>query len=343
MDPVTAAIMAAILAALVVNTGAAAVTDVIAQARGQTPPSLEKWRARQAAKVARGEKAERDPGPWRRRWRNAVAYRMEKAALKHRARMELLQERSPELVDRHKERLRKRIARWERLNERIARWGGASWEKAKAAVARRQAEPESVEATEPELIEDGPDAEVLPFRRPDKKNTSENDQDEQPVTPAADDNEEEEAAMAEDLKNTSATEITDLDTAITYSGETAKYADTVSSTLEDILAQISAAASGLLAEADQYEQAKANLADEGFGPKLTARFDTGAEALRLAAEALKVAGDRVQAAGEQVAAAGSEMRAASQAFSDQLAVSESVGAAQADAGVSKRTAFYSPA
>lgn len=146
----------------------------------------------------------------------------------------------------------------------------------------------------------------------------------------------------EDMNNT-ATEITDLDTAMSFSQETARYADTVGATLSDMTPQIEAAAKGLEAEAAQYEQGKASLEGEGFKSKVTGRFDTAADALHAAAQALRTAAQTVTEASEQVGTAGGEMRGAAKVFGDQQAVAEQIGAAAQDGGVSKRTDFYAPA
>jgi hypothetical protein len=435
MDPISALILAGILTTLFARTVGSGVTDAIASSKGETPPSLEKWRKRQADRKARGEAPEKEPGPWRRRWRNAVEHRSAKAAQKHAARMEHLRDNGPGNVAKHKARLAKRAERWDKINDTAAKWGSASWDAAKNAAktakdrlderrAWNENERRDQELVDPPIepvadtanvdpaadtsAEDGPDAQVIPLRpnqdstgcpwivpgtgqpcglptlgnhpycadhcdvaripgclwgdgNPDvptctnqrvpnhpfcadhlaeyERNTGipQNGPTTDPTNPNTDTNN---GGPMTAPANT-ATEITDLDTAISYSNETAKYTNTVSSTLSDIVGQIDTAAQGLEAEAAQYEQAKANLVDEGFGAKVTSKFDTAAESLHLAAEALKTARDRVSSGAEQVTTAGDEMRSANKVFSDQLSVQESVGAAKQDAGVSKRTDFYS--
>jgi hypothetical protein len=373
MDPLSAIILIGIAAALVTKTAAAGVTDTVASVKGKTPPSLEKWRKRQAARSQRGEAVESDPGPWRRRWRNAVEYRSTKAAQKHQARMEYLHEHGPDQVERHKIRLEHRADRWDRIGAAVAQWGQTSWNAAKTAAAkaqdaqrerqawkeneRRSADPD--QATEPETDETGQgsadsppepapagegtgidDTKEVAWPRPEDvaevDSTTENNPDPNDSTPPTD------GGNPVNTPNT-ATEITDLDTAISFSQETAKYADTVSGTLSDILAQLTAAAQGLAAEAAAYEQGKASLAGEGFSTKVTGRFDVAAEALNTAAEAVKAASAKVSESSEQVGTASGEMRGAVKTFSEQLSLAEQIGAASQDAGVSKRTDFYAPA
>ncbi|GAA0645686.1 hypothetical protein GCM10010174_80880 [Kutzneria viridogrisea] len=382
MDPFSLLLLSGVLAALLTKTVGAAATDVAAQVRGQTPPSLEKWKQRQAARAARGEAPEREPGPWLRRWRNAVEHRSAKAAQKHTARMEFLRDNGRDNVNRHKAKLARRAQRWDAIGSTVAGWGQDSWEAAKNAAAQakdardeRKAwkkneqmgevlldadlTPQDLEAADPNTPaetpgeEEGPEADVLPFRRPEQAETPSTeedseqhgeDQDPHPTDPDSTDTTTEgtpQMSAAPTTQNSS-TEITDLDTAISYSTETARYADTVAGTLADIVGQIDGAVQGLQAEATQYDQAKSKLVEEGFGQKVTSKLDAAAEALQLAVETLKTARDRVTASSEQVSSAGTEMRAASRVFSDQLAVAETVGAAQQDAGVSRRTSFYSP-
>ncbi|WP_020421127.1 hypothetical protein [Amycolatopsis sp. ATCC 39116] len=131
MDPFSALILAGILSVLVTRTVASAVTDTIAQAKGQTPPSLEKWRQRQKERAARGEAPERETGPWRRRWRNAVEHHNAKAAQKHAARMEFLRDNGPQNVAREKAKLQRRAQRWDKIGATVAGMGNTSWEAAK--------------------------------------------------------------------------------------------------------------------------------------------------------------------------------------------------------------------
>ncbi|TDX84966.1 hypothetical protein [Amycolatopsis arida] len=222
MDPISAMLLAGVMAVLVTRTAASAVTDTIAQAKGKTPPSLEKWRKKQDARARRGEQVEADPGPWRRRWRNAVEYRNAKAAQKHQARMEFLRDHSREIVDRHKRRLEKRAARRDRIGATVAGWGNSSWEAAKHAAEqareahlerlawkeneRRSADPDDVPDTA-QLDTDptgdpGREAAVLPFRRPaptgDGKPHAEADEDEEEARPARPDDADELDRYAKD-------------------------------------------------------------------------------------------------------------------------------------------------
>ncbi len=200
MDPLSALLLAVLLTSLGAKTVLAAATDAIAVARGKTPPSQERWQARQKARAARGEAPEKDPGPVRRWWRNAVEEHNVKAAQKHQARMELLDENADANVARHKDKLRKRAERWDRVGAKISKLGSSSWDAAKNAAAtaaaktkdavekakeaydehqawkeneRRSPDPAfSDSEPEPEPDYGGPDAEILPFRRPDTADSS---------------------------------------------------------------------------------------------------------------------------------------------------------------------------
>lgn len=183
MDPITALILAGVLASVSFHTLGTAISDVFSSKNGDEPPSLTKWRENQQRKAERGEKrASAEPSPWRRRWDNAVEYRNAKAAQKHTARMEDVRDNGRENVDRHKQRLARRRARREAINTTVAGWGASSWEMAKRAAesARDNAkdrqgretsrgdkpeEPVSHEAED--AVEDGT---VVPFQRPGESN-----------------------------------------------------------------------------------------------------------------------------------------------------------------------------
>lgn len=136
MDPITMMILCGIVASLVVKTAGAAVTDVVATARGKTPPSQTRWEARQAVRAARGERPEKDPGMFGRWWRNAAEEQAAKAAQKHRAKMEILEEDEEDNVDAYKAKYRERAERWDELGEKVSSWAGTSWENCKAAAAK---------------------------------------------------------------------------------------------------------------------------------------------------------------------------------------------------------------
>lgn len=399
MDPLTALLVAILLTSLSAKTVGAAATDVIATARGKTPPSQEKWQARQKARAARGEAPEKDPGPMRRRWRNAVEERNVKAAQKHQARMELLNENAGTNVARHKDKLRKRAERWDKVGAKVSELGASSWEAAKTAAtaasdkakqavekakeaydesqawkenARRDLHDPATELTpdtdsgdEPAATAtdtDGPDAKVLPLRRPQPPASSgpapaSADDLDPPVSATAmeceiyDAGAEDQTALSttpegntvtEQAQNTSV-EITDLNSAIDYCAATAKYTSTVESTLADLAEQIVAAMQGLTAEAASHEGALASIADEGFREKVTGCFTSAIDALTVAVAALKGAGEGVTTASDQVAVATGRMRDAMTVFSNQQGVAETVTAAKEDAGVSKNTDFYAHA
>lgn len=371
MDPLSALLLAGVLSALVTRTAGSAVTDAIAQSRGKTPPSLEKWRARQAQRSARGERAQADPGPWRRRWRNEVEARNARAAQKHQARLDHIRDQGPDMVAKHKQRLQKRADRRDAIGTRVAGWGKTSWSAAKQ-TAERAAEParerrawrenarrdarasQDTDTTTADDLDTDTGADVLPF--PDRRQSTEDGDvvhdsdrfalasperqivpdDRQHPTPA-DTDQDGDPTMTH---APTTTEITDLDTAIMFSAETAKYTDTVSATLADITAQLAAAVQGLQAESGAYEGAEGNLIGAGFGSQITGLFGAGQAALNDAAEAVKQALDQVSAAADQVDTAGGEMRDANRVFGDQISVAESIGAARQYAGVARDTSFY---
>lgn len=143
MDPISALLFAIALTTVGAKTAASGVSDVIAQQKGTTPPSMEKWRGRQERRKARGEKPETEPGPWRRRWRNNIEARNQKAAQKHEAKMEHLRDNGRGNVDKHKKKLERRAARREQVGTRLAEMGNSSWEATKqAAVDARDARAE---------------------------------------------------------------------------------------------------------------------------------------------------------------------------------------------------------
>lgn len=135
MDPVTATLVVLAFLGLGARAVAAPVTDVFHAAKGKTPPSLEKWRARHEARLARGEPDNPAPSYWRRIWDNAAEARAAKAAQKHEARMRVIRELGPDRVDAYAAKLRKRAARWDAVGAAMSRFGNASWERAKQVAA----------------------------------------------------------------------------------------------------------------------------------------------------------------------------------------------------------------
>lgn len=405
MDPITALLISTMLAGLFVRTGAAAVTDSIAQARGETPPSLEKWRARQASRAARGEKPEADPGPWRRRWRNAAERSTTKAAQKHQARMEILEEDRDANVTKHKQRMRRRAARREAAAARIAAAGHTSWDAAKETARKAREGLEGAQAWKDDVLGNtgrgpgetppgpGPDtappgpaptpattpeseatrfARVIPFRvlgcvwqetddgspcgdprqagtdlcglhwdRRERQRTAEGTYGTPHPGPDTTTSETATDTTPERTPMTTSIEITDISSASAFCAQTARYAETVSSTLTDVSAQLGAAGQGMRAEASSYEPAGAATSGFGFGATLTGRFATAGEAMTVASEALAKALAQVAEAQEKAALAAAEMRAAQKAFDEQQSIAETVGAGrQSSTGVARQTGFY---
>jgi hypothetical protein len=152
----TALFLAGVIAILMGKTAATGITDTMAQAQGHTPPSLEKWRARQKRHEARqnrkSEKAQREPSPWRRRWDNAVEHYLDrqevKANQKHAARMELLRDGDQDAIAAYKKKFARRDERRAHLHATVAKWGDASGEAVKRALAKartHQPEPDPEE------------------------------------------------------------------------------------------------------------------------------------------------------------------------------------------------------
>lgn len=182
MDPITALILGGIVLVAGFRTAGSAVTDVIAQAKGKTPPSQEKWRKNQKDKESRGEPTQQEPSPWKRRWQNSVEYFNAKARAKQQGRMDYLAENGNRIAEARRNRLQRRADRWAAINAKVAEWG----DKAKTAHAERKAEKQAWkenerrsgpdpdastdldrDGTEPQPGEDTnrDGAEVLPFRR----------------------------------------------------------------------------------------------------------------------------------------------------------------------------------
>lgn len=167
MDPFTGVILLVIFAQIGTRTVGSAVTDMLAAKRGETPPSLEKWRKSQENRKKPGK----EPGAWRRRWRMAAKERAVKADQKHQARMEHLRDNGRSNVDRHKEKLRQREERHQRLLAALSGMAAGTKNAVGNALRDRGADPASEPAAsedaDPEPGDDGPDADVLPFRARD--------------------------------------------------------------------------------------------------------------------------------------------------------------------------------
>lgn len=488
MDPISALILLGALTVASVRTVGAATTDVIAKAKGETPPSLEKWRKNQERKAARGERPEQEPSPWKRRWRNSVEYRNAKAAQRHQADMEFLRDHGRENVAKRKQQLERRAARRDAVGSRMAGLAASSWDAAKkaaeAAKNKRQQSGDPGDIEQPQQpISDQPMADVLDFPPRRDRDTQPEDgsgpmlefterrradgtvelevnptddperasnvrgdpadpstwtgrdrdgrdiqtgrggsytdpsggvvhdhdtyrtdvsperrlvqqrqfeqqrrQQEQELaqintstsrtgTAARDALTSDEANAAwhrelreierqgheyrqeeirkhyaeqsstnsggeSDVSANTSTEITDLDTAISFSKETVDYAATITATLSDMQAQVDAAVKGLETEASTYEGGKASLEGEGFNSKVTGRLDSAAEAIHAAVEALKTASTKVAEANEGVSTVNGEMKGALKVFNDQLSLQEQIGAQET---VANRTDFYAPA
>ncbi|GAA4891253.1 hypothetical protein [Saccharopolyspora cebuensis] len=163
MDPLTASLLLIALLGTTTKVAGAAVTDIVAKAKGETPPSLEKWRLRHQAKLARGEKSHPTPRYTRRLWDNATEARTAKAAQRHEARMQIIREGGPEAVARHKQRMRKRAARRAQVSATLAKWGNVSWDQAKRSardtrevIAERRADRAARKDSSAAPVEDTP-------------------------------------------------------------------------------------------------------------------------------------------------------------------------------------------
>lgn len=135
MDPISAMLVAGLLTVLFTKTAGSAVTDVAAQAKGKTPPSLEKWRGREEKRRGQGRKARSEPGAWQRRMQNAADRSNEKSAQKHQAKLDRLREQAPDNMAAHKDRLDRRQQRRDQARAAVGRFASNSWEQTKAGAA----------------------------------------------------------------------------------------------------------------------------------------------------------------------------------------------------------------
>jgi hypothetical protein len=197
VDPFTGAILLGLIIRLCAKTVTSGVADAIALGRGQTPPSQERWRARQQDRARRGEKEEKEPGPWRRRWRMAAEKHATKAEQKHQAHMQHLRDNDRYNVAKHKDRLQRRADRRRRIAEKLHDWADGARNKIRDRHQENQAwndnenrdaDPVDPVLTDPAAAAPGeaatPDtsgdrlADVLPFPGP---HTGEGDADKPPA------------------------------------------------------------------------------------------------------------------------------------------------------------------
>lgn len=136
MDPFSAILLIGLFTVATVNTAGTAVTDGIAQARGQTPPSQERWRAKEQRRQQRGEQPRDDPGGIRRIWQQHTEAAAEKSAAKHRGKIDYLREHADELAEGKRAQLERSARRREYLGGKAAAAGGASWQALKTAAQK---------------------------------------------------------------------------------------------------------------------------------------------------------------------------------------------------------------
>jgi len=143
VDPLSAMLLALMVSGMTVQTVTASLADRRAARAGRTPPSKQQHNQRQDQRAAAGQSRQPDPGPWRRRWRNAAETRTEKAAQKQAARMEYLRDNAETTKAAHRKRIERRAARRAQLGTILAGWGESTWEGTKnAAVQAREARTE---------------------------------------------------------------------------------------------------------------------------------------------------------------------------------------------------------
>lgn len=138
MDPFSAILLIGLFTVATVKTSGTAVTDGLAQAKGQTPPSLEKWRANQEQKRQRGEQPREDPGGLKRIWQQHTEAAAERSAAKHRGTMEYLREHGDDIAEGKKKQLERSARRRQVVGGTLAHAGGSSWEALKTAAAKAQ-------------------------------------------------------------------------------------------------------------------------------------------------------------------------------------------------------------
>lgn len=136
MDPVSAVILIGLVTAASLRVAGSAASDTIAAAKGNTPPSLEKWRENQRKKEAAGAAPAAEPSPWRRRWDNAVEKSNAKAAQNHAADMEHLRDHGRDNVNRRKQKLENQRQRRDAVQSKLSGAGAASWQFAKSAAEK---------------------------------------------------------------------------------------------------------------------------------------------------------------------------------------------------------------
>ncbi|MHA6806287.1 hypothetical protein [Salinifilum ghardaiensis] len=136
MDPFSAILLIGIMTVATVKTAGTAATDGIAQARGQTPPSQERWRAKEERRRQRGEQPRQDPGGLRRIWQQHTEAAAEKAAAKHRGKLEYLRDHGDEIAEGKKKQLERSARRREYLGGKLAAAGGSSWDALKTAAQK---------------------------------------------------------------------------------------------------------------------------------------------------------------------------------------------------------------
>src|SRR5699024_3530948 len=162
VDPLSAMLLALMVSGMTVQTVTASLADRRAARAGRTPPSKQQHEHRQDQRAAAGQPREPDPGPWRRRWRNAAEVSTEKAAQKQAARMEYLRDNAESTKAAHRKRIERRAARRARVGTILAGWGQSTWEGSKnAAVQAREARIERKAWRETTHRQPGTDTPVL--------------------------------------------------------------------------------------------------------------------------------------------------------------------------------------
>lgn len=118
--------------------------DAIAVARRMPAPSHEKWKARHEAKQQRGERSDPNPSYLQRVIGNAAEKWAVKSDSKHRADMEFLAERAPQMTAKRLARKRRNAARYETAAQTVADKAGVLWGKTRdAAEQARERRTES--------------------------------------------------------------------------------------------------------------------------------------------------------------------------------------------------------
>ncbi len=136
MDPFSAILLIGLFTVATVKTAGSAATDGLAQAQGQTPPSQERWRAKEQRRRQRGEQPREDPGGLRRIFQQHTEAAAEKSAAKHDGKMRYLRKHGDDIAEGKRKRMEAADRRREYVGGKLAAAGGSSWDALKSAAQK---------------------------------------------------------------------------------------------------------------------------------------------------------------------------------------------------------------